>query len=103
MRCTSSAGASDTRMGRCWGRGAPDLERLMSAAGMGGFAAGGRVSVIPGTVVEEEPGSSNIDVTVVSPRGCYSGTISDNDARGVVQISSCLSHDSFAWRRVLGS
>jgi hypothetical protein len=102
MRSTSSAGASDSGIGRCWGGVPSDLERLTSAAGTGGSAAGGRVSAIPRTVVEEELGSSSIDATVVSPRRYCSGTISDNDARDVVEISSCLSHASFAWRRELG-
>jgi hypothetical protein len=64
MRSTSSAGASDSGIGRCWGGGASDLERLTSVAGMGGSAAG---------VVEEELGSSSIDAIVVPsllrPRG----------------------------------
>jgi hypothetical protein len=51
-------------------------------------------------VVEEEIGSSSIDATVVSPRSCCSGTISDNDVRGVAAISSCLSNASLAWKRV---
>jgi hypothetical protein len=56
MRSTSSTGASDSGIGRCWDGGAPDPERLTSAAGMTDAAAGDRVSAIPGTVVEEELG-----------------------------------------------
>jgi hypothetical protein len=103
MSSTSSTGASESGIGGWgWGGGASYLERLTSAAGMGGSAGGGRVSAIPRTVVEEELGSSSINATVVSPRSCCPGTISDNDARGVVEISSCLSHASSAWRRELG-
>ena len=69
----------------------------------GGSAAGGRVSVMPGTRVEGELRLSSIDVTVVLPRSCSSGTISDDDVRGVAAISSCLSQASFEWRRVLGN
>jgi hypothetical protein len=36
MRGTSSAGASDSGIDRCWGGGTSDLERLSSSAGRGG-------------------------------------------------------------------